>query len=77
MRHGILQLRHGRGEARHETLRCREWLLRLAPAPAGSYRPFPVFVSDIAEKQLLEVADQMLYKAKTQGRNQTSVFATL
>lgn len=48
VRHGILQLRHGRGEARHETLRCREWLLRLAPAPAGSYRPFPVFVSDIA-----------------------------
>ena len=33
VRHGILQLRHGRGEARHETLRCREWLLRLAPAP--------------------------------------------
>jgi hypothetical protein len=48
VRHGILQLRHGRGEARHETLRCREWLLKLAPAPAGSYRPFPVFVSDIA-----------------------------
>ncbi|MCW3166464.1 GGDEF domain-containing protein, partial [Acinetobacter baumannii] len=26
------------------------------------------------KKQLLEAADQMLYKAKAQGRNQTSVF---
>ena len=48
VRHGILQLRHGRGEARHETLRCREWLLRLAPASTRSYRRFLIFASDIA-----------------------------
>ncbi|HHJ4550133.1 TPA: GGDEF domain-containing protein, partial [Citrobacter freundii] len=50
-----------------------EWLLRQLTVSIG------LASADLFDdkKQLLEVADQMLYKAKTQGRNQTSVFATL